>query len=316
MEGYNDDNKRKEKKAKAAGIIATILVHVGLFFLALYTIVWSPPDPPKPVYGIEVNLGENDLIGGSESTQSKAPPNDNKSLDEAKPKESVNEEVKPKQDEEKPIPEQKSQPKPIEDKQEEISKTPDAVNTVKDAESDVQMDDAKPAKDKQADTPEKVPEDPVKKDNSSTVDESALLPKPKESGSNGTADENKANNNGSAKEGVGDAGSKEGNINAEAILDKGGKGSGGAALDMPGWKWVDAPVVNDESTETGKVVIEVQIDEVGEVVGVKTVFRSVSRAVATYYEEAVKELIFMPTELDTEVAGYTVGRITFIITAR
>lgn len=318
MASQENIRQKKHRRAKVIGGLITVVLHALLVVLAIYTIVWSPPDPPIPQYGIEVDFGEDDAIGGSEDTRSKAPANDNESLDEAKPIEEIKEEVQTKEEEPEPIPEPVEKPPVVEEELvEEEAKVPEPAEPEPELDTEVKIESTEPEEKKEA---EKTPEEPIKpkeevKEKAPELNEDALLTPPSKSGGEGTANEHKANNNGKAKEGIGDAGSKEGEVNKDAILDGKFSGKGGSALDMPGWRWIDAPEVKDNSSATGKIVFELQIDDVGEVVSVKTIFRSVPATVVAHYKAAVKDLIFEPTNFDTEVDGYTVGKITFIITA-
>lgn len=111
---------------------------------------------------------------------------------------------------------------------------------------------------------------------------------------------------------TGDQGSPNGSLNSDALLGKGG-GGGGAKLDMPGWRWTEKPNMRDSSSETGQVTLEIKIDAYGQVISVRTLYRSVSRNVAAFYEQHVRQMNFEPTT-DADVDGVTTGKITFIIT--
>nr|MCU0450426.1 hypothetical protein [Bernardetiaceae bacterium] len=83
---------------------------------------------------------------------------------------------------------------------------------------------------------------------------------------------------------------------------------------MTGWRWDAAPQVADNSSDTGTLTFEVKIDDEGEVISVKLVFRSVSREVANLYEKAIWDLTFSPLANNPNPPPSTTGRVTFKIT--
>ncbi len=315
-----EDKKEIERKIKIRAAILTGVFNALLIVAILYIVAWAPPDPPLPEYGIEVNFGLDEI--GSGDIQSKAPANDNESFDKAKPTPPA-EEVKPTPRlEPTPKPTPQPVPEPVKETAEEAV---EEVVTPIEAESEVAVEPVqekpkekptpKPEPEKvekplpeqpkpTTETPKTTEEKPTEKVNTETI-----LPS-----STGTANEDQANNNGTGTQGeVGDQGNPQGNLNADALLGT-ASGGGGAALDMPGWKWDQSPDVVDQSTEIGKVVFEIKIDDEGEVVAVKTIYRSVSKIVANVYQQAVLDLTFTPEA--TEVKPITTGRITFVITSK
>lgn len=312
-------SEEERKKIKVRAAIYTAIVNALLIIVVVYTVAWTPPDPPLPEYGIEVNFGLDEV--GSGDIQNKAPANDNESFDKAKPTPPAEETKPTPQPEPEPIP--KPTPQPLPDPVETVEEAVEEVITPIEAESEVAVEPVqeKPKEEpKPKPEPEKVeepkPEQPkpqpeppktTEEKPADNVNPETVLPS-----SSGTADENQANNNGNGDQ-VGDQGNPQGDLNADALLGS-ASGGGGAALDMPGWKWDQSPDVVDQSTETGKVVFEIKIDDEGEVVAVKTIYRSVSKAVANVYQRAILELTFTPET--TAVKPITTGRITFVITAR
>jgi stress response protein SCP2 len=123
------------------------------------------------------------------------------------------------------------------------------------------------------------------------------------------------NNNGNKPGTVGDMGNPNGDINADALLGNGGIG-GGASLEMAGWVWDEKPIVQDKSSETGKIVFEIKIDEDGEVISVKNVYSTVSRSVANLYEKAVYDLSFSTTIDNAKRAAVTTGKIVFVLKSK
>ena len=115
---------------------------------------------------------------------------------------------------------------------------------------------------------------------------------------------------------TGDQGSEQGTLNTDALLTDPKNIPAGAQLDMPGWGWEEPPEKADQSQEQGKIIFEITIDENGEIIAVKTKFRSVSKLVANFYQAEVNKLIFVPNNPDANQEGVTKGYITFIIKAK
>lgn len=314
-----EERKQEERKIKIRAAILTGIFNTALIVAVLYIVAWAPPDPPLPEYGIEVNFGLDDV--GSGDIQNKAPANDNESFDKAKPNPpAVEEQVVPTPEPEpEPTPQPTPQPLP-EPVEEVVEEAIEEVITPVEAESEVAVEPVQeqPKEEpKPKPEPEKVeqpkPEQPkpeppkTTEEKTETVNTETVLPS-----SNGTANEDQANNNGNGDQ-VGDQGNPQGDLNADALLGS-ASGGGGAALDMPGWKWDKSPNVVDSSVEVGKVVFEIRIDDEGEVISVKTIYRSVSKGVANVYQQAVLDLTFTPET--TAVKPITTGRITFVITSK
>ncbi|ANQ48705.1 hypothetical protein MY04_1329 [Flammeovirga sp. MY04] len=292
-------------KHRWISIFFTMLVTAGILILAWYTIVWSPPDPPIPQYGIEVAFGLDDA--GSGAVKSEAPVvEDNDILDEPKPSE--------------PTPE----PEPQETIEETVEEPVEEV--VEEAPTEqTPSNDPAPVTDQEVEESVPVAEKPAPKEEKKEIKEKPKEvvkkeePKPKTpqhtmgpANSTGTADQQKSNNKGNVDGAKGNQGSEKGTLNSDTMMKSDG-GSGGSALSMPGWNWIDPPQVDDTSTATGKIVIDIQVDEYGDVIALKTVFRSVPRAVVLKYEAAVRNLSFAPTRADADIQGITNGSITFIL---
>ncbi len=272
----------RETKNRRIAAIITAVFWGAVFLFCLFTIVWSPPDPPIPQYGIEVNFGVDEA--GDGNIQNRNPANNNQQLEDAKPKDQVAEETNPHT---KPVIDP-IKPTPVDEKPvDETPKTEDANSP--DVRDEKPVVEKKPAQEQK--------------------------PKSEGNASNqGTGDNNSANNNGNVKGATGDQGKPNGDLNSDALLGSGG--AGGSSLSMEGWRWDAKPVVNDASSEVGKLVFEVKIDNEGEIISVKLVYRSLSREVANNYEQAVYDLTFSPLANNTNPAVQTTGRITFVITAK
>ena len=125
-----------------------------------------------------------------------------------------------------------------------------------------------------------------------------------------------SNNNGNKPGTVGDMGKVNGNPDVRGIYDGNpGKGKGGSSLDMAGWRWDSKPLVRDESSEEGKIVFEVKVDEEGNIISVRPLEKSVSPALVRKYQKEVESLSFSRSSGGNNGQGAT-GRITFIITSK
>ena len=90
----------------------------------------------------------------------------------------------------------------------------------------------------------------------------------------------------------------------------------GAQLELPGWVWDDVPQPQDDTDESGKIVFEIKIDALGEVIAIKTLEKTVSPLVAESYKEALTQLTFSKTATDRVYAPVSTGKVTFIIQAK
>lgn len=95
-----------------------------------------------------------------------------------------------------------------------------------------------------------------------------------------------------------------------------GAASKGASLDFVGWMWDFKPVPDDKSAENGKIIFEVKVDDEGEIIGLKTVEKTISPSLEKVYRNAVMELTFSPTKENRYVADQSTGRITFVIQSK
>jgi hypothetical protein len=85
---------------------------------------------------------------------------------------------------------------------------------------------------------------------------------------------------------------------------------------MTGWNWDDLPKPQDNSNASGRIVFEVKIDEDGEIIGIRTLEKSVPDPVVNIYLAEVRKLTFSRTSANSRVAPTSTGRITFIIKAK
>lgn len=268
-------------KNATIGWIVSISFHILLLLLFFFAMAWEKQNPPimENIYGVEVNFGTSDEGFGEVQNFSPPGPDPAPEKTEISPSNPVEETTSSQQTEQA---------------------EPEKVVTGDD-ESVAVAPEPKPKKAVEAEpTPAKTtPAKPTAQ---------SLFPSEKSSPSN--------NNNGNKPGTVGDMGVKGGNPDARGIYDGNpGKGKGGSSLDMSGWKWDSKPTINDESTEEGKIVFQIKVDEEGNIIAVNVLEKNVSPAVVKKYQKEVESLSFSRTSGGNSGEGAT-GRITFIITSR
>jgi hypothetical protein len=277
----------REKESRNIGLICSVVVHSGLLLCFLLVTAWSAPEQKLLDFGMAVNYGTDEAGWGDNQTATSPavkiePPSNVPQIKQEPLKESHFEDAKPSpttnEIDEKPL----------------TSTDKDATPIVTQATITQKNTNNNP-------TPPSPNTD-------------ALLEKSDAQG--GNSRNSTGGNNGNVKGAVGDQGSPNGDINADALLGNGGGVGGGASLDMAGWVWDEKPVVNDNSAETGKIVFEVKIDDDGEVISVRNVYCTVSRGVAAAYEKAIYNLTFSPTVEGVARPAVSTGKITFVITSR
>jgi len=90
----------------------------------------------------------------------------------------------------------------------------------------------------------------------------------------------------------------------------------GALLELTGWLWDTMPSPQDSSDETGKIVFEIKVDSMGEVISVKTLEKTISASIEKIYKASLEQLTFSKTDEDGADEVVSTGKITFFIRAR
>lgn len=280
----------QEKRNRRIGFLTSFGVHAALLLLFIFAMAWRAPDPPLPEFGIVLNVGFDDQ--GSGDVQTDQPTT-----------EPVTEEQDPVEEPQQSEPEPVVEDKPVDEvKQEEVitSKIESPVAAKKEEEK---VKEVVPKKEEPKKEPEKLKTE-YKPD----------------------AQAKSTNNKGEKTESEGDDVNKTGNKGEpEGTLDPngqysgkpgGGAGGDGAGLSMSGWKWTEEPSTSEISNnESGRIVFEIECDENGDIIGLKTLERGVSAAT-----EQVLRREIMGTSL-THIGNGTVpprskGRMTFVIKSR
>ena len=291
----------KDKKNKQAGIFISVATHVAVILLFIFLVAWRAPNPPLPEFGIELNFGTSDQGTGDiqpETTASEA-----ESEEEAMPDspEEVAEETV-----------EEAVETLIEETTETVEEPTDAVE-----------EEIIPVTDQETEAPVKEPKE--KPEEVKVVEEKKEEPKPpkvlypgKKDGAAGTTGEAKdaANaNQGDKTDAVGDQGSKDGDVDARALYGKQGGGGGGSMLEMAGWKWDSEPDPKETTDQSGKIVFEVLIDDIGNVTSVKAISYTVSASLVRVYQAEVERLTFTKTSTGLAPPS-SKGKITFVIKAK
>ncbi len=297
----------KEKKNKQVGAIISVGVHVVLFLLFLFMVAWRAPDPPLPEIGIELNFGLDDAGTGEDQPEPFTTPADTDSEENAAPDgmEEVPEEVV---EDQVPVTAEpisaptESTEAPTDEVVNEVTNTQESPDVVKETPvPETKKEEVKKPEEKKEETPKLPP---------------VLYPTNKTGagGKEGKANTAQNANQGDQANAVGDQGDKDGTVDSRALYGNAG-GGGGAALQMSGWMWDAKPNPKDTSSESGKLVFQVVIDDKGNIIRVKTVESGVSPTVEKIYRDEVMKLTFSKTA-GSSVASTSTGIITFKIKAK
>jgi len=279
MLGVNSNS--LEQKSRIQSALITVGVQVLLFLAFYFIVVWEQPDPPKPTYGMELNLGFSDLGAGDQSqipaTTSETTVTEAPAPGEVMPTQQAVAATTPKTTSSKPS-------------------TYQAVSTQPSPIKGGTTATAAPAKEEQKEVNPKVVEQPK-------VDQRALFGAGGKSGKGTTSSASTGQGTSNTK---GDQGNPSGTGNGAA-------GGAGYSLDLAGWDFASRPAINDRvSTRNGKIVFEITIDGSGKVVLARTKESNVSNAVLAYYRQVVNQRNFKKSG-SSAVADFSTGKITFVV---
>lgn len=289
---------QNDKKNRRTAAIASVTLHALLLVAFLFMLAWKEPDPPLPEYGIELNFGLDNVGSGEEQPEVEA--NDSQSQEEAAENELPEETVESTDDTQTEEVNEVAEPV-VEETTVNEQASPDVVA------KEVVKEEVKPVKE----TPKE-----VKKETTKPVEKTEVTkPEDGAKGKDGEATEQKAANQGDNTNKVGDKGNEEGTLDSRALYGQPG-GGGGSALQLTGWIWDFEPRPKDTSSENGRIVFEIKIDDQGEILSVRTIERSVSPAVEKIYRDEVEKLTFSKTSDNSIVAPVSTGKITFVIKSK
>jgi protein TonB len=284
--------KQQESKNRVIGLLTSLGFHGALLLLFLLTISWKAPGPPAAEFGVVVNMGFDDVGSGDVQTDKPVATEDD-------PKEEI-----PKKEEPQPEP---VVTRPAKVEKEEVLAAEEESPVVVKKEEPKKIEPKKEEPKKEKEQPKKEPEKLLTeyKPSSSTTPTST-----KGGGSEGD-DVNKTGNKGQPDGNLDPNGQYTGKPGG------GGGGDGGIGLSMNGWKWSERPsTAGISNNESGRIVFEIECDDSGEIIGIKTLERGVSAAA----EQALKKEL-MRVSLESTVKGGVIpdrskGTVTFVIKSR
>lgn len=285
---------KQERKNHAIGLITSIGIHVALLVAFLFMVAWRAPNPPLPEYGIELNFGLDDA--GSGDIQPEKPVGDS----EEKQEESARENVADVKEESS----SEVKPEAVKVVEEAVSKLESPV-VVKETKKESKVVEKISEKEKAEARPE-VKE--VKKDEKKDVNDSDIKKAVTDASKTG-----EQGNHGDDKNKVGDKGNPEGSLDAKALYGKQGGGGGGFALQMAGWNWDEQPKAPRlPDNENGRVVFEIEVDESGEIISIKTIERSLSPEAEKICRQEIEKRSLVRTSSGI-VPERSKGRVAFVL---
>jgi periplasmic protein TonB len=301
--------KEHQSKALLFSTLTFSAFLVGLYFLK---IVYEPLEEPLAM-GVDLNYGI-DLVGyGNIQTLNKA--NDSKNTEEMAP--SGAEETKPTP---KPQPKVEPQPKEVTPKK-TPQKQPEAKKILTSEIEKTSVSSSKETPKKATSTATTKPvtttatDKPAPQTPPRSVDQGSIFQKkgtsPSSNGTVGTKTGIGGNNNGDGKPGnVGDQGSPQGTLDGKSLYGKPGSGgTGGASVSISGWKKRNFQLEKDKSNETGRIVFDVTVDDLGEVKSIVVSESNVSPSVTNFYKSYIQRKLSSFLVPDGTPPARATGRI-------
>ncbi|WP_421879515.1 hypothetical protein [Marinoscillum sp.] len=291
-------SEEKEKKYRRISLATSIGIQLVLLLLFYFLIAWKEPFPPIPSYGIELSFGVEN-VGSSSQPVTNPDPIESEDAVEEQTDESNEENVEQSEEVETTEPVEESSP---EESTEEVPLT--------DTSSPDVVEKAEEVKEKPKEEPKPKPTEQVKKpepvkEKSAEVNQEAVMPK---------AEKGEVNDSSGQNDKDGREGKEEGTIDGRALMGEQGS-STGASLQMSGWVWDFKPEPKDNSSEEGKIVYKIKVDQDGYIIGIDLVSSTVSPTVERFYKQSIERLSFSKTN-EYRPAPTSSGTITFIIKAK
>ena len=289
-------NKDQDNKVKSAFI--AIAIHALLLLCFLIIQVWEEPDPPIPEYGVELSFGS--LSSVSKAASAKPSPQqapaeleyevgNSSSQSEESPEveEVVESNIDPQVDE-------------VESEQETSNQVVDEEPTEQNIEEEeIAVENEAPAPEVVSKNQERKPEEQKEVEEESSDEKENINPP------NKSESKQALNDRAILRKGGGSVGANGGSSAAE-----------GAKLELSGWVWDQKPRPNDDSSENGRIVFEIKVDDTGFITAVKTLESTVTPSVERIYYNEVLSLTFSPTTDNSSLAPISTGKVTFIIRSR
>lgn len=304
----------QDRKNKQVAMVATVGINLLVLLLLFLIVGWRAPNPPAPEYGMEVNFGTDDQGWGEEQPKER--------VGTPKGSKEETEPVQKPQEEPKDEPQQETETKPSEPKV--TDNTPKDPLTSDDEESDVaaktKKDDKKEEAKKPAKEEPKTESKPQTEQQTQKVDNKSVY-KPKTGSSNSNAGEGRegaAGNHGDDPGTVGDKGNPNGSLDAKSLYGKpgGGGGGNGFGLNMAGWGWADTPKFpNVPDNQSGRIVFEIEVDEQGEIINIKTLEKTLSAEAERMCRQEIQRLSLVRTSAGS-TPERSKGKVVFNLTVR
>lgn len=285
-----------EGRNRVIGLLSSLGFHGALLLLFLISIAGRAPGPPAAEFGVLVNVGFDDQGSGDVQTDKPVETPD------VKEEEPVKEEPQPQPvaenkptkadkeetlaaEEESPVVVKKEEPKKVEPKKEEPKKV-------------------EPKKEEPKKEPEKLLTE-YKPSNATTKSNT------KGGGSEGDDEGNKTGNKGQPD------GTLDPNGQYSGKSGGGGGGDGGMSLNMSGWAWSEKPsTAAIPNNESGRIVFEIECDDSGEIIGIKTVERGVSPATEQLLKKELMRISLVSTIKGGVIPERSKGTVTFVVKSR
>lgn len=102
-------------------------------------------------------------------------------------------------------------------------------------------------------------------------------------------------------------------IDERALYQANSRKKAGVLLELIGWAWDQTPDPHDNTNEIGKIIFQIVIDDMGEVISLKTLEKTVSPLVEKIYKEALMGLTFSKTLDNLVYTPTSTGRVTFVL---
>jgi outer membrane biosynthesis protein TonB len=289
-----------EKKNKRIGMITSLGLHGLLALLFILSMAWRAPDPPLPEFGIELNFGMDTEGSGEEPIVSPTATDNEQSEPETEEAESTP--VEPVQEE------QPADDQPLEE----------VVTSKQESEVVVKEEKEKVKEEVKKHTPEK-PKEEVKKVEPEKVkveykkDDVKSTDKPTDTQGNQPLSE------GDDKDKTNDKGDPKGKLDPNASYTGtpgGGAGGDGLSLSMTGWAWADEPKIDKISdTQAGRIRFEIECDENGDIVSVRSLERGLSPRTEQMLKDAIQNSSLM-RQGGTKAPPRSKGTVTFELKVR
>lgn len=283
-----------EKKNERIALFTSIGLHAGLILLFFFLVAWRRPNPPGPEIGLEINFGTVDAGSG-----------------EVQPEETVGSEGTQTEEPNQPEPEE-VEPE-VAEASEPVVEEQQAVTAEESPVAVVEKKEEVKRPEKPVVKPEPKKEEPVKPKPDPAATYKPSTPKTESSNTTTEAKEGTAGSHGDKTNKVGDQGSEQGKLDADALYGKPG-GGGNGTLDLAGWEWDSRPNPEIPKSESGRIVFQIKVDDNGEIIDIKTIERGVSVDAEKACRAAIQRLTF--TKTGANVPEISTGRITFVITSR